>query len=404
MSVSIWISQKKGAPLFLFKKIQEGLKQGHSLFKLRIRSSSGGHYPNICVPIAGIIDYCRAELGCDFISSAAYKKSHFEQIGIISPHTLDNETSPSSLLDRIWKFSIEDHYEIMKGIADSLRRAAPMESGVILGLELALNEVTDNILQHAFSASESEKMLGFVMVQYHIKEHHVAVAVFDSGQGIESSLAQGGHKFVNAEKALHYALQKGVTDGKGAGNKPWMMRNIISASAGSFELTSNGTKYSLRHKAVDDTPEPKLSTVRTPKEGTTLVDFQLRTDHPIQLEKALDSYSPVNLWLENRLDDQLQNASLLIREESRGCASRYEAKAFANIVCNALKECSGKCYIDFAGIEIVSASYADQLLVSLISELSFIGFLSRIALTNISPSCALVFNTCFNGRFLDKQG
>lgn len=296
---------RKGAHLFLLKRILEGLERGESLFKLRIRSSLGGHYPNICVPIAGILDYCRTELQCGFFESASYKNSHFEKIGIIEPYIFTSGSTPSTFLDRIWKFTADTHHEVVAGIADSLRRSAAMETGIMLGLELALNEVTDNILRHASETPGAETATGFVMVQHHAKNHQVAAAVFDTGQGIERSLAHGGYSFSSAEEALSFALQKGTTDGNSAGNGLWMMSSIVSASAGSFELTSNGTKYSLRHRSVNDTPEPKLSAVRKIKEGTTLVDFQLRTDNPIQLEKILDNYSPVNLWIEDHLDNQL---------------------------------------------------------------------------------------------------
>ena len=64
-----------------------------------------------------------------------------------------------------------------------MQRAGEMPRGVLQGLELALYEVTDNILLHSQDETNSPNAAGYVMAQYHKSEQRIAVAVFDLGQG-----------------------------------------------------------------------------------------------------------------------------------------------------------------------------------------------------------------------------
>lgn len=237
------------------------------------------------------------------------------------------------------------------------------------------------------------------MAQYHKGSKHVSVAVFDVGQGIPASLTHGGRTFDSPSESLKLALGKGVTDGNGAGNGLWMMDMVVSATAGSFTLTSDGARYHVNHGTADDEPQPKTSKVTKVKEGTTLVDFQLQTDAPIDLAKALDGFDHTALWMEDRLEESLEDARMMVKEDSRGCASRYEGKAFANKVCNLLSNISGKCTLDFDGIEIVSASFIDELFSTLFAQYGFMEFLNRVRFANLSKNSIAVMNACFHNRY-----
>ena len=394
----------KGAPLFFAEKISRGLAQGITAFKLRVKSEGEACFPNICTPIAGMIDYFTLERGCTFIPSKSWQSNQLlAHSGILHPYSYNSLSSPTTYLNKVWKFTRGDHFEVVSGIIDSVRRTAVLPSGVAHGLELALNEVTDNILYHSLREANSPDAVGYVMVQYHRTNQRIAVAVFDLGQGIPSSLASGKVAFNSKESALEAAVRKGVGDGTGGGNGLWMMERIVSSSHGSFELTSDGARFACRHHSDCEKPKASVSSVSQIKDGTTLVDFQLHTDRPLDLVLALGA-EHANLWLEDHSVDathigRVAEALLVsVSDESRGCASRYEAQFFATMVGNLMEEAPGLCVLDFGGVETVSASFADELLVRLIRRFGIVSVIQRIAFRNLSSINAAIFNQCFEGR------
>lgn len=228
-------------------------------------------------------------------------------------------------------------------------------------------------------------------------------------RGIPSSLAKGGIRASSPSEALSAAIQRGVGDGAGAGNGLWMMKQIVSCSSGSFELTSDGARYAVRHHQNSEAAVPAISAVTPFKSGTTLVDFQLHTSRPLDIQTALNA-DPVNLWVDNHLIDlqipsNQSNEALLISvaQESRGCASRYEAKAFANIAGNLMESAPGICILNFNGISMVSASFADELLVRLIDRFGIITVIQRLNFQGLTPTNAAMFDHCFQGRLFGSS-
>lgn len=397
---------RKGAPRYLASKIEEGLSEGYHIFKLRLKKQDSPLFPNICVPIAGIIDYYRMTANCEFTDSREYRLSHlFADSGIIKPYELDSGSSiiqPKNALNCVWKFNPDTHYAVITKIMDAFRRSGAMGAGILSGLELALNEVTDNTIQHSQNEPASADVFGYVMGQYHKHNHRIAVAVFDSGRGIRSSLESGRGMAIGSRDALTLALQRGVTSGQGAGNGLWLMSRIVEAANGSFELTSDNVMYSVRHDADTPVPIANFSSVKKLKTSTTLVDFQIDTDLNIDLEKTLAGHKPADLWIEDRLLDDLENVKIMASFESRGFGSRYEAKAFCNIVLNAMNNIDGKCIIDFSNVSVISASFADELITRLIYELGIVGYTNRISLVNLTGLCRTMFDDCIKHRLCNQ--
>ena len=134
---------RKGAPQFLAAKISTSIAEGITSFKLRVRPGRGVCYPNICVPIAGIIDYFTTEHGCSFFPAASWRNVPvLNQSGTLRPYVHDPLASPVTHLNKVWKFSSDDHHDVVHGIIGSMRRAGEMPQGVLKWLELSLYEVT----------------------------------------------------------------------------------------------------------------------------------------------------------------------------------------------------------------------------------------------------------------------
>ncbi|WP_251197517.1 STAS-like domain-containing protein [Anaerotardibacter muris] len=391
-------TNKKAASRHLSKKLESARRSGLTKVKLRVKKGSSGCYPNVCVPLAGVIDYYRAVYGFDFTPAKSWSNSGMlAHAGVITPYELDKLSPPHSFLNKVWKFTQETQSQIVDGIMSSLRRSDKMGKDVLLGLELALNEVMDNTLVHSIPRGDSKEAAGFVMAQHHKHEGQIAVAVYDAGQGITASLREGGISISSASEGLEKALMRGVTSGGGAGNGLWMMENYVLTSSGSFTLMSDGALHSVR-KADQGIIKPSFAKVGKFKSGTTLVDFQIDCKEDISLADAL-GYAHTDLWTENHLLDDETGSKILVASETRGCGSRAEGAFFANVVLNLCRSIPGTCVLDFSGISIISASFADQLVSDLVDSLSFLGFLRRIVLVGLSPACEVVMNESFRTRY-----
>lgn len=396
----------RGASKYLSDRIREYHSKGHRVFKIRPKiPKNAKHYafgklfPNTCVPIAGAIDYFRTELGCVFLSSKQYTNhAILGSLGIIEPFELDPSRMPPRAINSVLKFNPDTHHDVISSIISEFRQVDEMSENVVQSLELVLNEVTDNIIQHSVTSSDSKEPVGYVMAQFHKSTKHIAVAVYDYGQGIQASLRQA-RRGLPPRQLIEAALERGVTGGNGAGNGLWMMSKIVAASCGQFSVASDTVKYCLTHHDSDMTPYTLFAAFAPIKAGTTLIDFQLRSDTRIDFDEVLDGYVPTDLWYEDHLSDDLDRIHFSVKDEAKGVRSRRSAEAFANLVVNTIKGKPEKCVIDFTGSGSMSASFADELLLSLVERLGFVGFISRVDLVNLSQFNRAIVDTCMKVRF-----
>ena len=80
----------------------------------------------------------------------------------------------------------EEQQRLVNAFMDVVMRTMTLERDVIAGLEWSINEITDNVLNHAQSDSG-----GLVQVSTFKERRMVAFAVGDSGRGILASLKEG---------------------------------------------------------------------------------------------------------------------------------------------------------------------------------------------------------------------
>ena len=99
-------------------------------------------------------------------------------------------------------------------------------------------------------------------------------------------------------------------------------------------------------------------------------------------------YKHVNLWLEQYEDNLDENAARVsLRDESAGFGKRFAANKVRPLVLNLSTEFSGDIVLDFRGIDLISASYADELVVKLLRNP---GVGERLRLANLSDACSAV--------------
>lgn len=391
---SIKIKPVKGAFCYLYRNVLRGCEKGFSVFEIELEDPNSSFYPNTLLPIAGILSSFGHKYQFKFKNDEpdygvnAY--GYAERAGIFNPYRAPEKVRSDFFLDKVWLFDADTHYDIVTGIVNSLRQRIALAPGLLNALELCLNEISDNVLVHS-SRDEATISSGFIMAQVHYKTNKIAISVFDNGIGIQESLSRGGRMTDTVEEAINMAFERGVTDGKGAGNGLWLLREVVKQGLGSISVVTSGTSLDVIHKeGVEDIPH--LRQFNSPS-GTTLVDFQLFPSSAINLNVIMGGASPVDLWTENHeVDDFGKTIKLNVKTEAHGLGSRSDAKLFRTVVENVLADQDITVLLDFNDVEIVSMSFADELINKLKERIGVDQFNRRVRIANLSSGCQAVFN------------
>ena len=362
-----------------------------------------GAFPNVSVPIAGIIENMGLR-GLDF--EFYYLSDYLKKLSIKSPLRVqeNKELAQKTSLDKIWRFdSADDIYLLINSFVDELSQIIVCEKGVLEGFEWSINEVLDNVLQH------SSRSYGYVMGQVHPKTKHFIFCVYDTGQGIYNSLLSSSlHKPKNPVEALILAVKEGVTRDKkiGQGNGLWGLHQIVSENTGILNITSNSACYNLTNnefKTFDRVSQ-------LPYDNGCIVDFQIDYGKEISISKALGGYEPVNLKLES-LEDNAGNFNIVLHDKESGVGTRTSGEKIRNELINIYKQSSKNITLDFANINIISSSFADELIGKLVTEFGFYGFNNIFKMKNMSTSVQSIVQRSvaqrmmesFNGKGVDKS-
>ena len=340
-------------------------------------------YPNTAVPVSGIIDYFKLKYNIQFKQIDGNPK--IELTHILHPLTTTNDelvlkTNP---LNRVWQFfNSADVNSVVDFLVLELRKTEQFEVGVLDGLTWSLNEVMDNVLQHA------QVNYGFVMGQIHKRQKHVAFCVFDNGQGIYNSLKNSIFAPKNAVEALKIAIKESVTRDKkiGQGNGMYGLNQIVKYNNGRLTVISNSAFYKLEADKVSyKTNIPTISV----ENGGTFVDFQLDYQNKVSIEDALifESRPPhteyVNYYLEN-LENEAGELVYILKDWRDGVGTRLSGKKLRNEILNNFRETKKRAIIDFNNLSVISSSFADELLGKLVIEFGFFNFNNIIKLKNMN--------------------
>jgi len=147
-----------------------------------------------------------------------------------------------------------------------------------------------------------------------------------------------------------------------------------------------------------------------PYDNGCIVDFQLDYGKEISISKALGGYEPVNLKLES-LEDNVGNINIDMHNKESGVGTRKSGEKIRNELINIYKQSSKNITLDFANINIISSSFADELIGKLVTEFGFYGFNNIFKLKNMNAnvqsivqrSVAQRMMESFNGKVKDKS-
>src|SRR5690606_12925691 len=123
---------------------------------------------------------------------------------LLEPMTVDRFVRyMTPLTHNVWTYRDEEEAQrLANKFVDALVDNVKCENGVVDTFNWCLYEVMDNVFQHS-GANE-----GYVMMQLHKDSRRCAIAIGDSGSGIQLSMVRSTDpgldraKFVNADDAI----------------------------------------------------------------------------------------------------------------------------------------------------------------------------------------------------------
>lgn len=345
---------------------------------------------NVCAPIAGIIDYHRGNGVLIHVNCP--RTSYANHVRIYNPIEIETSASDISPFDKVYSFSSEEGVsKIVTMYSFALRQGDTLEAGVIKSLEWCMNESIDNVLQHSMSKK------GFVMAQIHKQSKTFNFCVFDSGIGIFNSLRDTKHAPENPLTAIQLAMRERITrdENVGQGNGLWGLTQIIKETKGKLLISSGGARYEYdggKEKTImsGDFNLGKYN-------GTTMIDFQIDYSSPIDVAQSLNGYVPIDFWLENH-ENEKGEIILDIAKESNGTGTRKSAEKMRNLVINCFNEHYSTVNLDFQNVNMLSSSYADELIGKLIVLFGFSKFTEHIVISNLNDFNAAIINRSVGQR------
>lgn len=366
-----------------------------AILKINVRYNSGKQtFPNICLLIAGIIDFYQGQNVTFVFRDENKADGYINNTQFNQPYNADVQNEAINYpFDKVWVFSTpEGISKLTDAFVDKIRTTEVVEEGVLRGITWCIYETMDNVLQHAACHK------GMVMGQLMKESHRIAISIFDYGRGIYNSFKDSNYPHMprSPKDAISLALQEKVTrDPKiGQGNGMWGLSELVINNGGLLRIISGGSGVAISNgNNMDIRPEQCLTFGG--RNACTLVDFQLDYKSKININAILGGM--VDLWME---DHETDNGEILFKliNEADGSGTRQAAERLRNAILNAYNESHGKIIIDFEGINFMSSSFADELLGKLLAEFGLVNFTQIFSLKNITKQNKIIINRSVQQR------
>ena len=305
---------------------------------------------------------------------------------LVAPQTFSKSTwRPVSGLPASRFGSPEEQYQIVSQTVDAvLASPAGLGRPSLAAFEWAVNEITDNVLQHADSAQG-----GLVQLNHHPDRKQLEFAVADAGRGIPDTM-RTTRPSISDPDALQLSIQRGITRDKevGQGNGLFGTHRASTVGRGDFAIHSGYASIHSDLRAREET---------VPVAGT-LVVVTLDYSDPDALWRALDIQNtgagPAGDYIENRYEAENDDLlDFLVQREAESVGSRSSGRLARAKVENLMAMYPGyPVNIDFGDISVVSSSFADEFLGKLFVHTGALRFMSVIRLRNVSPTVRAVLD------------
>ncbi len=383
-----------GSDAFDFAKCLDILvtKQGYSDVRLDF-SQAGPVWESFMVPAVALIRERRRH-GVDFdlalpdsqsirsifhnanwshlINDANYAESTYEGAGHMPASAYATAADRNSAVDRIMAMIL---------------KVVPLERKQLVALEWSVNEVSDNVLNHAESPLGGVIQASTITVGGRL---FIEFVVADAGIGIKKSLND-----TQDLRALERAIQEGVTRNPATnqGNGLYGSFRVSTLSNGRFELIS-------MHASLLAEGEGIVKPTRRPDAfypGTAVI-CRIGCDDEKLIENALmfkgKVHTPGFDYLEKKFETGADNVFVFVmREQCSSFGSREAGIGTRVLLENLLRaEPDYALAIDFEGVLIISSSFADEVFGRLFVALGPMAFMSRIIFRNVESAVRAVLD------------
>ena len=288
----------------------------------------------------------------------------------------------------------EQHTAVDKILDILLAAIAHFRRADIRYIEWIVNELTDNVMNHARSA-----IGGIAQVSNLRQREQIELSVCDSGVGIPSTLRGTNTALRSDMEALDAAIKEGVTRDKsfGQGNGLYGTWSISQKSGGQILIISG---YASLVSSLRDGLHIRRENI--PLNGT-LVSARIGYSDKVDLSDSLTfggkRHVPVD-YIETHFDeDKDGNITFVIKKESESFGSRSAGEPVRRKLLNVIRALKGgRVMIDCADVILVSSSYADEVFGKLFKEIGPMEFMKRIEFTNIVDTSKSLIDKAISQR------
>jgi anti-sigma regulatory factor (Ser/Thr protein kinase) len=254
------------------------------------------------------------------------------------------------------------------------------ERSQLKALEWALNEITDNVLNHAESP-----IGGLVQIQSHPTKNRVSFYVADAGLGIPHTLRKADPSITSDSDALDRAIREGVTRNSktNQGNGLFGTFKCCEVSSGSMLILSNHAVLKYGSDGLS------VKADKVPFRGSFIsatIDYS--TDS--LLEKAFvfkgKVHEPANDYIEMHYSQIEDKVLFEVEKEVEGFGSREFGRRARLKIDNILVDKRATIAFDFTGIPLISSSFADEVFGKLFVEMGALDFMRRCSFQSVDPT------------------
>jgi hypothetical protein len=277
----------------------------------------------------------------------------------------------------------ESHFRAVDAIVHRLLGLFPnLDRDHFAALEWAINEITDNVLNHA-----SSNIGGVVQLTTKTKSSIIEVVVCDVGFGIPKTLRDSNASIIDDLSALDLSIREGVTRNPvtNMGNGLFGSYSMSRLSGGYFHIYSGYASLDYNGK---DGSGLRVRRQSIPYSGTAII-CGIGTKDPDLLLKALTfggkSHVP-GYSLLDRIGDADDKIEVLLRKESASFGSREIAREVRTKIENILRSTLKPVTLNMRGVTIVSSSYADEVFGKLAKDMGLGTFRSRVEIVGSNPN------------------
>ncbi|CAO4184803.1 STAS-like domain-containing protein [Methylorubrum populi] len=317
---------------------------------------------------------------------------------LISPEKFEprDDLNDKHLSALQYRSSDEQYRAVDRCLMTIIKTIPGVNRKAIRALEWSLSEITDNVLNHAES-----HIGGVLQVMSFPKKKLIEIYVCDAGIGIPRSLRSGRPELTDHVQALRESIQEGVTRNKqtNQGNGLFGAYRCSSLSGGEFEIYS-GNAF-LKHS------NKLLSVTKTgiPARGTFI-----RACINYGIERLLEEafvfrnvkYDFPNDFIDKTYRRDSDDIHFIMIGESNSFRSREAGMLVRNKIQNITEEYTNKLTFDFAGIHVISSSFADEVFAKIYVQIGRDSFNKIFKFINTEETVKILIDRSIRQRLSDR--